>query len=184
MDVDSAMQAGINAAKRANVGYTRSPALTEAASLVRYWRTLLSARRNHIGLSTATIDYWRRHNLPTIVPGASIINKNLHGAWEHLRKLQNEAEERWSAWLHSQAEEAAAELNTTKKAALWQIALESTLKATFRKLRPIAKGPRSRALSCIKVPYHEWMYHQPLDTLYRFVKGAFYSHARVTMTDG
>ena len=27
------------------------------------------------------------------------------------------------------------------------------------------------------------MYHQPLDTLYRFIKGAFYSHARVTMTD-
>ena len=36
----------------------------------------------------------------------------------------------------------------------------------------------------MKVPYHEWMYHQASDTLYRFVKGAFYSHARVTMTDG
>ena len=75
------MQAGINAAKQANVGYARSPALTEAASLVRYWRTLLSARRNHIGLSAATINYVCRHNLPTTVPGISIINKHLHGSW-------------------------------------------------------------------------------------------------------
>ena len=118
------------------------------------------------------------------MPGATIINTNLHGAWEHLRTVQNEAEERRSAWLHSQAEEAAAELNTTTKAALRKIALESTLKATFRKLRPIAKGPRNGALSRIKVPHHEWMYHQPSDTLYRFIKGDFYSHARVTMTDG
>ena len=34
-DVNAAMQAGINAAKRVNVGYARSPALTEASSLVR-----------------------------------------------------------------------------------------------------------------------------------------------------
>ena len=118
------------------------------------------------------------------MPGANIINKHLHGAWEHLRKVQNETEERRSAWLHSQAEEASVELNTTKKAALRQIALESTLKATFQKLRPIVKGPRSGVISRIKVPLHEWMYHQPSDTLYRFVKGALYSHARVTMTDG
>ena len=130
-DVDSAMQAGINAAKRANVGYAQSPALTEAASLVRYWRTLLSAGCNTIGLSAVTLEFGRRHNLPTTVPGANIINTNLHGAWEHLRKVQSEAEERRSAWLHSQTEEAAAELNTTKEAALRQIALELTLKATF-----------------------------------------------------
>ena len=35
-DVDAAMQAGINTVKRANVGYARSPALTEAVSLIRY----------------------------------------------------------------------------------------------------------------------------------------------------
>ena len=79
-DVDTAMQAGISAAKRANAGYARSPALTEAASLVHYWRTLLSARRNNIGLSAAAIKFRRRHDLPTTVPGANIINTNLHGA--------------------------------------------------------------------------------------------------------
>jgi hypothetical protein len=97
MDVDSAMQTGITAAKRATIEYARSPALTEAASLVRYWRNLLLARRNNIGLSAATLDFGRCHNLPVTVPGASIINTNLHGAWEHLRTVQNEAEERRSA---------------------------------------------------------------------------------------
>ena len=42
-DVDDAMKAGIAASSRPNVGFHRSPALTDAASIVRYWRLQLTA---------------------------------------------------------------------------------------------------------------------------------------------
>ena len=51
-DIDAAMQAALKAAVRPNVGFARSPALTDAASIVRYWRHQLSANRNRIGHST------------------------------------------------------------------------------------------------------------------------------------
>ena len=66
-DVDAALQAGINAAQRKNVGYQRSPALTEVAAIVRYWRTQLSAVRNSIGLSQCTVSFATKHSLPTAV---------------------------------------------------------------------------------------------------------------------
>jgi hypothetical protein len=55
---------------------------------------------------------------------------------------------------------------------------------TFRKLRPIAKGKRSGTISRIKVPCHEWIYYHPSDTLYHYVKGAFYSHLREPTLEG
>ena len=72
----------------------------------------------------------------------------------------------------------------TKEASVREIPTEATIKATFWKLRPIAKGSRSGFISQIKVPNHEWMYHQPTDTLYCYVKGSFYSHSREEMTEG
>ena len=113
------------------------------------------------------------HSLPTWVPSAREINTHLHEAWAHLRKVKNEVEEWRSAWLHAQANAAVTELNMTKEAAIRQIATEMTIKATFWKLRLIAKGSHSRAISRIKVLNHEWMYHQPTDILYRYVRGAF-----------
>ena len=111
-------------------------------------------------------------------PMLLIINTHLHAAWAHLRKVQNEAVARRSAWLHAQADVAAKESNTKIAAALRQLPTESTMKTTYRKLRPIAKGQRSGPISQIKVPCHEWMYHRPSDTLYHYVKGDFLSHSR------
>ena len=54
-DVDAAMKAGIAASSRPNFGFHRYPALTDAASIVRYWRLQLTARRNNIGLSEKII---------------------------------------------------------------------------------------------------------------------------------
>ena len=45
MDADVAMQVGVKAIRRKDVGYARSPALTKAASLVRYWKPQLSSLR-------------------------------------------------------------------------------------------------------------------------------------------
>ena len=72
----------------------------------------------------------------------------------------------------------------TKEASVREIPTEATIKATFWKLRPIAKGSRSGFVSQIKVPNHEWMYHQPTDTLYCYANGDFYSLSREVMTDG
>ena len=58
----------------------------------------------------------------------------------------------------------------TKEAAIRQTATKATIKATFWKLRSIAKGSRSGFMPQIKVPNHEWMYHQPTNTLYWYKK--------------
>ena len=138
---------------------------------------MLTEERNIIGLSEATILFGTQHRIPTTVPLALVINTHLHVAWAHLCNVHNEAVTRRSAWLRAQADAAAKESSTQIAAALRQLTAESTMKATFRKLRPITKGKRSGEISRIKVPCREWMYHLPSDTLYHYVKGVLYSHS-------
>ena len=64
-DVDGAMLAGIKAASTPNVGYARSPALTEAASIVRYWRAQVSSNQNNVGLLRGIRGFELKHSLPT-----------------------------------------------------------------------------------------------------------------------
>ena len=64
-DVNDAMRAGINKVRRRNVGYARSPALTKAAAIVRFWRTQLRSMRNNVALSRATIKFAKDNDLPT-----------------------------------------------------------------------------------------------------------------------
>ena len=100
-DVDDAMRAGIKAVRRKNVGYARSPTLTRAASIVRYWRTQLRARRNALPLSRASLDFAAQHSLPLIVEQLPVIFKQLHQAWAALREVQRRIFERrgWRNWL-------------------------------------------------------------------------------------
>ena len=49
-DVDAAMKAGIAASSHPNVGFHQSPALTDAASIVCYWRLQLTACQDNIRL--------------------------------------------------------------------------------------------------------------------------------------
>ena len=106
VDVNSATQSGINAEKRANVGYAHSPALTEAASLFSFWRNIHWSQRTNIGLSDAPVAFGTKLSLPMLVPSSREINTHLHEAWANLRKVQNEAEERRLAWLHVQVDAA------------------------------------------------------------------------------
>ena len=66
-DIDAAMQAALKASVQPNVGFARSPALTDAASIVRYWRHQLSANRNRIGLSTCLKAFAVKHDLPVSI---------------------------------------------------------------------------------------------------------------------
>ena len=73
-DVDDAIRCGIKAARRHNTGYHRSPALTEAAAIVRYWRLHLQAFRNALGLSDKTKRYASTNDLPlTILQESEIL---------------------------------------------------------------------------------------------------------------
>jgi hypothetical protein len=63
-DVNDTIRCGIKAARRHNTGYHRSPALTEAAAIVRYWRIHLQAFRNALGLSDKTKRYASTNDLP------------------------------------------------------------------------------------------------------------------------
>ena len=40
------------------------------------------------------------------------------------------------------------------------------------------------ALAKVKIPRHEWYFHPPSDTLYHYVRGAFYAHSKVETLDG
>ena len=74
------------------------------------------------------ISFGTKHNLPTTVPPAFEINTHLHAAWDHLRKVHNEAGERHPAWLNAQADAAAKESTMTISATLHQLAAEPTTK--------------------------------------------------------
>ena len=65
------------ASSRPNVGFHRSPALTDAASIVRYWRSQLTACRNNIGLSAKIIRFATKQDLPTEVAPLGAINRAL-----------------------------------------------------------------------------------------------------------
>ena len=91
-DVDAAMKAGVKAAKIPNKGFKRSPALTRAASFVRFWRRQLAARRNNVGLSCRMKEFASVHSLPVSVQAMHEIKTELQKAWKHLRKVQSNAD--------------------------------------------------------------------------------------------
>ena len=66
-DIDEAMKAGMNKVRRKNVGFARSPELTRAASLVRYWKTQLRATRNKVVMFKATLTFAKKNDLPVTV---------------------------------------------------------------------------------------------------------------------
>lgn len=53
-DIDEAIRCGINTVRRRNMGYARSPTLTKAVTMVRYWKIQLRALRQNVELSKAT----------------------------------------------------------------------------------------------------------------------------------
>ena len=120
-DVDAAMKAGIAASSRPNVGFHRSPALTDAASIVRYWRFQLTARWNNIGLSEKIIRFATKQDLPTEVAPLGTINRALHDSWDDLHAVQQKAEEHRAKWLHEKADAVAAQMKTDRSVALRQI---------------------------------------------------------------
>ena len=87
-DVDDAMRAGINKVRRRNVGYARSPELTKAASVVRFWRTQLRSVRNRIAMSKSAVKFAATHNLPQTVQPLQLVHRKLHEAWAALRLIQ------------------------------------------------------------------------------------------------
>ena len=182
-DVDVAMKAGIKAVRKRNIGFARSPALTKAASIVRFWRTQLSVARNQSTLSKASMAFASLHDLPGTVQPLSIIFRRLHQAWANLRLVQKHARSAREEWLDELAEEAAVEMNTTKEVALKQMAFESRVRRIYSKLKPISKGTFGGALASIKIPLFEWFFHTSSDMLYHYVRGAFYAHSRVPGID-
>ena len=176
--------AGIKAASKPNVGYARSPALTEAASIVRYWRAQISSNRNNVGLSCGIRTFALKHSLPTSVLVFESIITKLHDAWKSLRVVQQTAEEERSKWIHEQADALADDMKTTRSVALKQMAREADMRMSFQRMKSISKGEASGAISMVKVPHHEWMYHEVDDVLFHYVKGAFYAHAQESSLDG
>ena len=106
------MKAGIEASSRKNVGFHRSPALTDAASIVRYWRLQLTACRNKIGLSEKIIKFASKHDLPQMVVSIESIHRALHDAWEDLRAVQQKAQEHRAKWLNEKADAVASQMKT------------------------------------------------------------------------
>ena len=172
------MKAGIAASSRSNVGFHRSPALTDAASIVRYWRVQLTACRNNIGLSEKIIRFATKQDLPTEVAPLGAINRALHDAWDDLHEVQQKAEEHRAKWLHERADAVAAQMKTNRSVALRQIAAENATKSVFQRLRPISKGTQTGALTRIKVPKQQWYFSPGRKELFEYRKGAFYAHAR------
>ena len=183
-DVDDAMRAGINTVRRRNVGYARSPTLTRAATIVRYWKTQLRAARQNVALSKAAVKFAQQHSLPTEVQSSSAIFENLHKAYAHLRHIQQHAAEIRGQWMENLAEAAAAEKNTSKAVALKQIVEENRVRRLFRRLKPLKQDIRSGALANVKIPSRQWFYHEGSDSLFQYDQGAFFSHSRLETVDG
>ena len=92
-DVDNAMNAGLTAVCQTNLGYYRSPALTSAANLVRYWKHQLQARRHDVGLSTRLLHYAQMNDLPQSVLCKLDILQHLRESWTALCTVQTQAQE-------------------------------------------------------------------------------------------
>ena len=182
-DVDAAMKAEIKIVRHINKGFARSPALTKAAGFVRFWRTQLSSTRNNTPLSNASRQFALMNNLPDSLQPISTIFRRLHQAWANLHLVQKCAAAAREEWLDGLASDAADETNTSKERALQQIVRENRLRRIYSKLKPIAKGKGSGALSSVKIPKFEWFHHESSNTLYHYVNGAFYAHARVPGVD-
>ena len=120
-DIDEAMKAGMNKVRRKNVGFARSPELTRAASLVRYWKTQLRATRNKVAMSKATLTFAKKNDLPVTVQSLPEVYLRLRQAWARLRLIQKNAAELRTQWLEELADSAATEANTSKEVALRQI---------------------------------------------------------------
>ena len=155
-DVDDAIRCGIKAARRHNTGYHRSPALTEAAAIVRYWRLHLQAFRNALGISDKTKRYASKNDLPLTILQESEILPALRASWKDLREVQQSAREHRSKWLHERADDLASQMKTDRSKALRQIAAENATKTMCRRIRPISKGTQSGAITRVKVPVHTW----------------------------
>ena len=106
------MKAGIAASSRKNIGFHRSPALTDAASIVRYWRLQLTACRNKMGLSEKIIRFASKHDLPQTVVSIESIHRALHDAWEDLRAVQQKAKEYRAKWLNEKADAVSSQMKT------------------------------------------------------------------------
>jgi hypothetical protein len=176
-DVNKAMKAGIAASSRSNVGFHRSPALTDAASIVRYWRVQLTACRNNIGLSDKVITFAKKQDLPLKVTHIGIIQHALYKAWEDLRKVKEKAQEHRAKWLNEKADAVAVQMKSDRSVALRQISAENATKSTFQRLRPISKGTQTGALTRIKVPKQQWYFSPDRRELFEYCKGVFYAHA-------
>ena len=134
------MKTGIAASSRSNVGSNRSPALTDAASIVRYWRLQLTACRNNIGLLVNTIRFTTKHDLPKTVELIGTITRALHDSWEDLHAVQQKSQEHRAKWLNEKANAVAAQMRTDRSVTLRQIAAENATKSTSQRLHPISKG--------------------------------------------
>ena len=121
-------------------------------------------------LSSATTQFPLLNDLPPILQLFSIIYPHLHQAWANLRLVQKHAATVREEWLAQLASDAADEMNTSEEQALRQMVFESRLKRIYAKLKQIAKGPRTDALSIIKLPKYEWLYHSNSDMFYHYVK--------------
>ena len=101
-----------------NVGYHRSPLLTSAAALVRFWKHQLQARRNRLGLSTRQLKYAQVTDLPQLVPLENEILQHLREVLVALRTVQLQAHKSRSTWLIELANSVAVSQHTTREKAL------------------------------------------------------------------
>ena len=152
------MKAGIKESYSPNVRFHRSLALTDAASIVRYWRQQLTACRNNIGLSKKIIRFAKKQYLPTKFAPISTITRDLHDAWEDLHAVQQKAQEHRAKWLHEKADAVVAQMKTNRSVALRRIVSENATKSIFQRLRSILKGTQTGALTRIKVPKQQWYF--------------------------
>ena len=172
-DVDDEIRCGIKAVRRHNTGYHRSPSLTEAAAIVRYWRIDLQAFRNALGLSDKTKRYASKNDLPLEILKENEILPALRDSWKDMRAVQQSAREHRSKWLHERADALASQMKTDQSKAVRQIAAQSATKSMFRSIHPISKGTQSGAITRVKVPVHTWYYSPTRDENFEHRKGAF-----------
>ena len=153
-DVNDATRCGIKAARRHKTGYHRSPALTEAAEIVCYWRIHLQAFRNSLGLSDKTKRYASTNDLPLEILQENEILLAVRASWKDLRAVQQSAREHRSKWLHERADALTSQMKTDLSKAVHQIAAENATKSKFRRICHISKGTQFRATTRVKVPVH------------------------------
>ena len=87
------MKAGSAASARPNVGFHRSPALTDAASIVRDLHLHLTACQNNIELLEKLIAFAVKQDLPQTVAPIDTIIRAIHDAWEDLHEVRQKSQE-------------------------------------------------------------------------------------------